>query len=747
MPLLVGVGMSAHLSMGGVLEAQSTSGAAVAGSMARTAVPLPTDKSRRRLTARRTTTPILVDGRLDEPAWLTAPEAQAFSQVRPEFVAETRYPSTVRILFDRDHLYVGAFNHDSAGLAALRMQDLRRDFDSNESDLFGVTLGPLGDGRTAYQFQVSPLGSLADVQAFDGGDVANTNWDALWRARTTRSDSGWVVEMAIPWRSLRYAPGRGEWELNLVRNTRRALQWSAWAPYPRQLSSWRLTYAGVLDSVAPPPPRTNIRVRPYVLAQGTRDGALREPRRTTGDVGGEVIWAPTANSVLEGTLNTDSAQAEVDRQVVNLTRFNVFFPEQRQFFLENADLLSGGGVNVRYVVQPFFTRRIGLADDGTPIPLDGGARYAYRTGRTTAGAMVMRQRGQGDLPASTFGVARASRFFGRSTRVALLTALRQDDAIDSPLTARVQVRNNVVTSLDAVTRIGEQVQFNGTLSTSTDSGRTGVAVTWFASRTSPSTYMGYVGALVTRDYAPRTGFVSRPNVLMSSPAVSWNAQPAWRPRGVVWFKPGITTYFYQDPDSRRLQEGVISSYVEVLQTNGGTTRLYHELDLQRPEQELMLFPGVRTPAGRHDYQRVGIDARSDQSARATVTGNLSTGGFFDGALDRAALTARWSPNPFVALRGSYELNRLRDLGTRDSSFVTHLAGPELRVFASPRLQWSAFYQYNTAQGRGTLNTRFSWEYRPLSFVHVVYNDRQPVSGYTGPVARSLLVKVSWLGQL
>lgn len=101
----------------------------------------------------------------------------------------------------------------------------------------------------------------------------------------------------------------------------------------------------------------------------------------------------------------------------------------------------------------------------------------------------------------------------------------------------------------------------------------------------------------------------------------------------------------------------------------------------------------------------------------------------------------------MALRGSYELNRLRDLGTRDSSFVTHLAGPELRVFASPRLQWSAFYQYNTAQGRGTLNTRFSWEYRPLSFVHVVYNDRQPVSGYTGPVARSLLVKVSWLGQL
>ncbi len=168
------------------------------------AVPEPTPETRRSLVARRTTTRIVVDGRLDEAAWQGAAVARDFAQVRQDYAPTTRFPSEVRILFDDDYLYVGAFNADSAGLASLRMQDLRRDFESGESDVFGVTFGSLGDGRTAFQFQASPLGSQADVQAFDGGDVSNFNWDALWRVRTTRSDTGWVAEFAIPWRSMRY---------------------------------------------------------------------------------------------------------------------------------------------------------------------------------------------------------------------------------------------------------------------------------------------------------------------------------------------------------------------------------------------------------------------------------------------------------------------------------------------------------------------------------------------------------------
>lgn len=711
-------------------------------------VPEPNDSTRRRVVARRAVQPIAVDGRLDEADWQAAPVAGDFVQVRPDFVSTTRYPSEVRVLYDADNLYIGAFNRDSAGLATLRMPDLRRDFEPPENDVFGVTLGPLGDRRTALQFSTTPLGSQADVQAFDGGDAFSFNWDALWRVRTTRTDSGWVAEMSIPWRSLRYTPGITSWDVNFVRNTRRVAQWSAWMPYPRQFSSWRLTYGGTLDSLQPPPPRTNLRVRPYALGQAADDATPNAFNGTSGDVGGEIIWAPTANSLLEATVNTDFAQADVDRQVVNLSRFNVFFPERRQFFLENADLLNAGGLAqtgssngglpaVSYVVQPFFTRRIGLGSDGTLLPIDAGARYAYRTGRATVGALAMRQAAVGARGATTFAVARGSRFFGRSTRLGTTVSLRDGG----------QPGSNVVASVDAFTRLGEVTQASAMISTSTLSGRTGVAATYSLTRVTTGLAAGLTGALVNRDYDPQTGFVSRPNVLLTSPAAVLTLQPRWRPRSVVWLRPGVTTSLYHDPSSGVLQEGIITLSNELLFRNGATITPTFEHNLQRPLLPIPLLPGVQIAPGQHDYTRVGAVLKSDQSAAVAVTATLSAGTFFDGALTRSEFVTRWSPNPYISLRGSYEVNQLRSIGTRDSTFLTHLAGPEVRLFLNPRVQWSAFYQYNTAVERGTLNARFSWEFRPLSYVYVVYNDRQAILNGTTPSGRSLIVKVSWLRQM
>jgi hypothetical protein len=218
-------------------------------------VPEPTPATRKHVAARRATGRIVIDGQRDEADWVQAPVARDFAQSRPDYRPTTRYPTEARFLYDDEYLYIGGFNRDSAGLSTLRMQDLRRDFEPPESDGLAITLGPLGDHRTAYAFFISPLGSQGDVQAFDGGDAFNFNWDAMWRTRTSRSDSGWVAEVAIPWRSLRYARGLTSWDLNIVRNTRRVAQFSSWMPFPRQFSSWRLTYAGVLDSIMPPPPR------------------------------------------------------------------------------------------------------------------------------------------------------------------------------------------------------------------------------------------------------------------------------------------------------------------------------------------------------------------------------------------------------------------------------------------------------------------------------------------------------------
>ncbi|MBX9929076.1 MAG: carbohydrate binding family 9 domain-containing protein, partial [Gemmatimonadaceae bacterium] len=571
------------------------------GAQAPQIVPEPTEATRKHLAARRAGGRITLDGRLDEATWGDAQVASDFSVTRPDYRPSTRFPTTVRVLFDSANLYLGVVSRDTAGARGFRVPDLRRDFETFDTDVFAVSLGPLGDHRTTFQLQVSPLGSQADVQAFDGGDQFNFNWDAMWRVRTTTSDTGWVAELSIPWASIRYARGLTSWDVNFVRNTRRALEWSAWTPFPRQFSSWRLTYAGVLDSLAPPPPRTNLRIRPFALGQTQRTA---NGWNSASDIGGEVIWAPTANSLLEATVHTDFAQADVDRQVVNLTRFGVFFPERRQFFLENADLLGASGLNGRYVVQPFFSRRIGLAEDGTPRPIAGGSRYVYRSGRTNVGALVMRE-GASAAGAATFGVARVSQFFGRSTRVGSLVAVR-----DAGTSA---AGRNVVLAVDAITRIGEQVQFNTMLSTSSDAGRTGVAATYGMTRSTPRSMVGLTGGVVNKDYTPRTGFVSRPNVLLTSPMAQWTLQPRWRPAGIVWFRPMVNAQFFHDPSSRRLQEGSLTANTEILHRSGAQLLPYVERSLQRPTSAIPILPNVTIAPGTHDYLRMGFDVRTDQS--------------------------------------------------------------------------------------------------------------------------------------
>lgn len=714
-------------------------------------VPIPDDSARRRIIARRATAPITLDGKLDEADWQRAPVATQFVQVRPDYRLSTAYPSEVRVLFDEEHLYFGAFHRDSTMDGTLRMPDLRRDFSPQESDVFGITMGPMGDRRTVYQLQVSPLGSQADVQAFDGGASFSFSWDAMWRVRTTRSDSGWVAELAIPWSSLRYAPGLTAWDINFVRNTRRALEWSAWVPYPRQFSSWRLTYSGILDSIAPPPPRANIRTRLYGLSETQRDASPGAFEGTVGSFGGEVIWAPTANSLVEATVNTDFAQADVDRQVVNLTRFSVFFPERRQFFLENADLLTVGGQNAGgmgaspnpFVVQPFFSRTIGLGTDGTPRPVDGGIRYGYRTGRTAAGALVMRQDGVGPLreDAATFAVARASQFFGRSTRIGVLAAYRTDeDEIAGD-------RTNLVTAVDALTRLGETTQLSAMVSTSSTDARTGIAATWSAGRNTRNLNVGLSGAYVAAEYAPRTGFVSRPSTIMTGPFANVTLQPAWRPADLVWIKPEVQVLLFHDPASKRLQEGSVGFTTEFLGRSGAILKPFARHEVQRPVAAVNLLPGVSVAPGAYDATRLGIDFATDQSAKFAAQTVISTGGLFDGRQDQASLSARWSLSPYLSLGAAYEINWLESLGTADTSLVTHLAGPEVRFFISPRVQWSAFYQHNSVLERATLNARFSWEFAPLSFLYVVYNDRQAVLDGTVPRAQGLIVKLSWLRQL
>jgi hypothetical protein len=262
---------------------------------------------------------------------------------------------------------------------------------------------------------------------------------------------------------------------------------------------------------------------------------------------------------------------------------------------------------------------------------------------------------------------------------------------------------------DWFTRFGEEVTFNGFVSASHEQGTTGVGGAFFLGRQTNRLYTGMLATLATRDYAPATGFVSRSNTLELSPAIIDDWRPAWRPRALRQFRPALVSYTYHDPATLALQEGFLQGYLDVIWQNGAILYPYVERHLQRPQTAFALLPGVTIAPGRHDYWRTGVSVTSNPGARTGRAADLSVGSFFDGGLTRARLVGRISPSPRAALTATWEINRFEGIGVRDSSLVTHLFTPELRLALSPRVSATAFYQYNATTGTRALNARLSWE--------------------------------------
>jgi hypothetical protein len=370
-----------------------------------------------------------------------------------------------------------------------------------------------------------------------------------------------------------------------------------------------------------------------------------------------------------------------------------------------------------------------------------------RDARSALGALAIRQDGFGGSGPSTFGVARYSRNIGAVARLGGLAAARLDQA--GELKTR---RESGVIAADWFTRFGSSTVFNGMLSASTSSGTGGEGLGGFAflGYTTNSIYAGLIEALATRDYTPAMGFVSRPDVILTSPAVIGDWRPRWKPSFIRRFRPAVVAYLFNAASDLSLQEGYIQTYVDFAFESGALVYPYLQRDFQRPSEPFELLNGVTVPAGNLDAWRYGLFAKSNESARVSGRVDASWGGFFGGRAARYDATVRFAPTPRLALAVSYQINRLHSVGA-SGDVTTHLFAPELRVALDPRVQLSAFYQYNSAIKQGALNARFSWEFAPLSYLYLVYNDRRAV-GSQDPTApdlplRQVVLKAVYLYQL
>ncbi len=694
-----------------------------------------------------TTTAIVVDGRLNEGDWSRGKAVSNFFRREPRQGGSIKYDTEVKFLYDDKNLYIGAWCKDSVGIKGIRVQDLRRDFSWGENDIFGVALDPQNLKQYAQAFQTTPYGNQRDFQNFNGNNYDN-GWNTLWRVRTQRSEEGYTVEIAIPFKTLRYdMPEDGkavEWGVTLARYARRDIEVTSFPAIPQSFSPYRMTYAAKLTGIEVPPPSANIRIEPYLLYQydEIQDGSSDI---SDGDfkLGGDVKWAINPRSVLDLTFNTDFAQADVDRAVNNLERFNIFFPERRQFFLENSGIWAGG---LQQSIRPFFSRRIGLQGsfNAEPAPIDVGARFTQRTDKQAIAGLFVRQGSTSTSQASNFGVARYLRNYGRENNIGIMLTQRSDESSSE---LGLESNSNTTITLDGQIRPTSQLDIQYILTSSFDeqSGETGYAGRIFAGSTTNKYYFGWVTEYTDENYNPAMGFVRQTNVIRHNPGGYY----IWRPKAdlIRRWDPGVfANYNHDATDPSSFQQASLYIFPVYLWFKDNS---FFEASLTPTWQNInfSFAPlGLEIEQDNYFYTRYFLRYNTDLSKKWSLSASYDFGDFYNGNRNTVRLSARIAPIPHAAITFDYEYNDLRKVGIERRDLTTDLVTVGSRFALNPRVQLSAFYQYNTFDEQGRWNVRASWEYQPLSFIYLVFNDTQ-INGLTDPFEEQQFIgKVTFLKQ-
>lgn len=693
---------------------------------------------------------IRIDGILNEAEWKLAKPYTQFVQIEPQQGTAPNFETEVRVLYNRQYLYVAFTSYDSLGKKAIRATDFRRDFGIRNHDHVALSFDGFNDNRNAMAFMANAYGVQRDLLVFDD-ILTDLDWDGLWKVRTTRNDSGWIAEIAIPWQTLRYPKTKDSlqhWGFNAYRTRRMSNEIDAFSGYPRNFSFTRMDYAGVLKNLQPPPPKPNIRIQPYILGSYDRYRnfpASTQPKKNNFREGGDIKWAISPNSILDVTVNTDFAQADADRQVNNVTRFSVFFPERRQFFLENASLFGVGvqpnadasGGNMR--IQPFFSRRIGLDDFGNPIPIDAGGRYVYRSSKRNAGIMAMRQRESITTPGTNFFVGRFSENFGRQSRIGgLMTVKNNADG------------TNIVSVLDGFFRMGESHSLNTMLihsNTGSKKGFAGYAQYYY---TTNQFKIWWTESVVTKNFDPQMGFVSRSDVIGTTPGVFWYYRGKSLPfKGWLRaFEPGIFPEFYHQASTGKLTERQLTINPIWMNFQHGGYFGY----IVNPTYQLLTEPfvplGINITIGKYNYVRHSFFFSTDPSRVLSTNINYETGSYFNGKLGTGTATVSLAPIPNFFLQGQFSRNNFKGVGDPSTDKKVDLYSISGRIALNPRLQLIGFYQKNSENNLSNYNIRLSWEYRPLSYIYLVFNrrgfDNAQLKRQTEDHA---IIKISYLWQL
>ena len=695
--------------------------------------------------------PLSLDGRLDEPAYSANRSVSDFVQQVPKEGTPATERTESWVLFDRDTLYVSARCWDSAPPDKWVANELRRDTNQlRQNDTFGVILDTFYDRRNGYLFYTNPLGARADQAVTDEGNL-NPDWNPVWDVRTSRFDGGWTVEMAIPFKSLRYRSGANQvWGINIRRVIRRKNEWTHLTPIPAAAGvpggMFRLSRAGTLVGLDLPAASRNVELKPYVIGRVTTDRLSTPPINNSlrGDPGIDMKYGVSANLTADLTANTDFAQVEVDEQQVNLTRFSLLYPEKRDFFLEGRGLFdfARSGVatsSTTLTPQLFYSRRIGL-NGSRIIPIDVGGRLTGKVGRYGIGVMnlLTRQDDVSSSPRTDFTVVRLKRDILRRSSVGLLFTDRTASTV-------VRGESNMAYGVDAGFSFFQNVNLGGYWARSDTAGRTSdndsyqARADYTGDRWGAQTQYMKVGA----NFNPEVGFVRRTNMRRSF------AQAKFAPRPKVHFT-GIRQFTYQgtleyiENGASQLETRVQTGRVAAERQNSDVIAVEAAHDYELLLRPFTVSPGVSIPRGGYAFTQVTTSYAMGLQRRVSGTWSAQVGEFYNGHLTSLGFTgARISFVKQWSLEPSVSVNAVR---LPVGHFTTTVVRARSDYGFSPRMFVSALLQYSSTDHVFSSNLRYRWEYRPGSELFVVYTDERNTltPGFPGLRNRAFVAKANRL---
>ena len=680
----------------------------------------------------RTETAPVIDGVLDEPVWAEAGVIDGLTQVEPVEGVEPTQRTVVRVLFDADNMYFGVRCRDDEPGRIIAKQ-LRRDGSLESDDRVELVIDPFFDRRNGFYFAVNPVGARVDGLVINNRDIDRA-WDGIWYAKASLDDEGWVAEIAVPYKTISFNPRTTQWSFNIQRTVRRDRELSRWSAPSQNKEIQSLADAGVLDGVQDITQGVGLDVRPYF--KGTYDHSEGDDSlKGTGGV--DLFYKVTPEITLTLTFNTDFAETEVDQRQVNLTRFPLFFPEKRDFFLQDAGIFKFGGIFRNPL--PFFSRRIGLDENGMPVRILAGAKITGRPSGWNVGGLVTWMDSTPTVDRKVLSVMRVSRNVLDESEVGFVATagdpLTNDDNWvvgpdfsfrRSDLFGDRVLQGNLFFLYSDTT--GGQGDVSG------DDTAWGLKVDYPNDRVNWSLDFTDIGD----SFNAALGFVPRRGI--REYIGRWRYR--WRPRGT--FIRTIDTSLDAELITNRsndVETGELSlDYLEIETNAGDRLKLDVEFHREVLVDPFEIQPGNTIPVGDYDFVRAEVEVSTADSRPVSVAASIDGGGFFDGNRIDTVLALDLRPSDHFFGRVEWERN---DVNLPTGDFIVNIARVQADVLFTADLSWTNVIQWDSVSELLGINSRVRWIIEPGNEFFFVVNQGFDTDGTFATAGTEIVSKLVW----